>query len=177
MYPPEHNAGLAAAPTHITAGRRGRLNFGGDVDCGRALGSRRPYDEMVEIVHDIAEMNEADQGSRAGAVRVRRRKTRHKRLLQFVQHSKALFHLLEPHVLVDSRVTVGPCTVPPSQRSTLPAFGLTSRAARAYGDAGCDAHTRSLGSATEDGRPASSRTTVRLSLGTLGLSLAGTSVG
>lgn len=64
-----------------------------------------PYDEMVEIVHDIAEMNEADQGSRAGAVRVRRRKTRHKRLLQFVQHSKALFHLLEPHVLVESRVT------------------------------------------------------------------------
>lgn len=117
---PDRASRWPSCGAHTTAGTgRGRFNFGGDVDGGRALGSRRPYDEMVEIVHDIAEMNEADQGSRAGAVRVRRRKTRHKRLLQFVQHSKALFHLLEPHVLVESRVTVRPCTVPPSQRSTL----------------------------------------------------------
>ena len=58
---PDRASRWPSCGAHTTAGTgRGRFNFGGDVDGGRALGSRRPYDEMVEIVHDIAEMDLRD---------------------------------------------------------------------------------------------------------------------
>jgi hypothetical protein len=71
---------------------------------------------MVGIVQDIEGMNDAEQGTKAGAVRARRRRTRHKRLLQLVQHTETLFRLLEPHVLAASNVTVRPSAVPLHKR-------------------------------------------------------------